>query len=205
MSVSELHDRICHLWRTNSYGVYDLQDTRGRVLKIINDREDIPEDSPQRKTEHTTLTLMTNHGIFGEFHFVPYNGESSVRNFLESYIPTYTLNEIKTMEKRIQDFDEENNWEEEEETIEELREENQQLRLRMQSLDDLISQCEPSIRNYLRGRNWRVPEDEENDCEDAPKSIQQLWEENQQLRLNKRSLENRISQCEPSIRNFLFG
>ena len=204
MSVSELHDRICHLWSTNSYGVYDLQDTRGRVLKIINAREDIPEDSPQRKTEHTTLTLMTNDGIFGEFHFTPYNGESSVRNFLESYIPTYTLNEINTMEKRIQDFDEENNWEEEK-SIEELREENQQLRLKMYSLEDLISQCEPSIRHYLRGRNWRAPEDEENDCEDAPKTIEQLREENQQLWLNKRSLENRISGCEPSVRDFLCG
>ena len=150
MSVSELHYRICHLWSTNSYGVYDLQDTRGRVLKIINAREDIPEDSPQRKTEHTTLTLMTNDGIFGEFHFTPYSGESSVRNFLESYIPTYTLNEINTMEKRIQDFDEENNWEEGK-SIEELREENQQLRLNKRSLENRISGCEPSVRDFLFG------------------------------------------------------
>ena len=99
---------------------------------------------------------------------------------------------------------EENDWEEED-TIEELLEENQQLRLKMKSLEDLISQCEPSIRNYLRGRNWRAPEDEENDCEDAPKTIEQLREENQQLRLNRRSLENRISGCEPSVRDFLFG
>lgn len=91
MSVSELHDRICHLWRTNSYGIYNLQDTQGRVLKIIDSREDIPENSPQRKPEHTTLTLLTDSGIFGEFHFIPYNGESSIRNFLESYIPTYTF------------------------------------------------------------------------------------------------------------------
>ena len=96
MSVSELHDRICHLWRTNLYGNYNLQDTHGRVLKIINDREDIPEDSPQRKPEHTTLTLMTDQGIFGEFHFTPYSGESSVRNFLESYIPTYTFDPNNT-------------------------------------------------------------------------------------------------------------
>lgn len=131
-------------------------------------------------------------------------------------------NKIKTMEKRIQDLEEENrslrekhnspppppheenDWEEEE-TIEELLEENQQLRLKKQSLEDLISQCEPSIRNYLRGRNWQAPEDEENDCEDAPKTIEQLREENQQLRLNRSSLENRISGCEPSVRDFLFG
>jgi len=91
MSVSELHDRICHLWRTNSYGIYNLQDTQGRILKIIDNREDIPEDSPQRKPEHTSLTLVTNDGIFGEFDFTPYSGESSIRNFLESYIPTYTF------------------------------------------------------------------------------------------------------------------
>ena len=133
-------------------------------------------------------------------------------------------NEIKTMEKRIQDLEEENrslrekhnlpplppneenDWEEdEEETIEELQEENQQLRLKKHSLEDLISQCEPSIRNYLCGRNWQAPEDEENDCEDAPKTIEQLREENQQLRLNLRSLENRISGCEPCVRDFLFG
>lgn len=95
MSVSELHDRICQLWCTNSYGVYDLSDTQGRLLKIINDREDIPEDSPERKPQHTTLTLVTSSGIFGEFHFVPYSGESSVRNFLESYIPTYTFDSNK--------------------------------------------------------------------------------------------------------------
>ena len=133
-------------------------------------------------------------------------------------------NEIKTMEKRIQDLEEENrslrekhnlpplppneenDWEEdEEETIEELQEENQQLRLKKHSLEDLISQCEPSIRNYLCGRNWQASEDEENDCEDAPKTIEQLREENQQLRLNLHSLENRISGCEPCVRDFLFG
>ena len=131
-------------------------------------------------------------------------------------------NEIKTMEKRIHDLEEENrslrekhnspppppheenNWEEEE-TIEELREENQQLRLKMLSLEELISQCEPSIRDYLRGRNGQASEDEENDCEDAPKTIEQLREENQQLRLNMQSLEDRISGCEPCVRDFLFG
>lgn len=96
MSVSELHERICYLWRTNSYGIYDLQDTQRRVLKIINNREDIPEDSPQRKSEHTTLTLMTNDSIFDEFRFAPYSGESSVRKFLESYIPTYTFDSNKS-------------------------------------------------------------------------------------------------------------
>ena len=100
--------------------------------------------------------------------------------------------------------DEENDYEEEE-TIEQLREENQQLRFKMHSLDELISQCEPSIRYYLRGRNWRAPEDEENDYEDAPKTIEQLREENKQLRLNRRSLENRISGCELSVRDFLRG
>ena len=77
-------------------------------------------------------------------------------------------NEIKTMEKRIHDLEEENrslrekhnspppppheenNWEEEE-TIEELREENQQLRLNMQSLEDRISGCEPCVRDFLFG------------------------------------------------------
>jgi hypothetical protein len=96
MSVSELHDRICHLWRTNSYGIYHLQDTRGRVLKIINTREDILVDSPQRKPEHTTLSLITDQGIFGEFHFIPYNGEDSLRKFLKSYIPTYTFDPNNT-------------------------------------------------------------------------------------------------------------
>ena len=91
MSVSQLHDRICHLWCTNSYGVYNLQDTQGSVLKIINNCEDISEYSPQRKPEHTTLTLITNGRILDITHFTPYSGESSVRNFLESYIPTYTF------------------------------------------------------------------------------------------------------------------
>ena len=141
MSVSELHDRICHLWSTNSYGVYDLQDTRGRVLKIINAREDIPEDSPQRKTEHTTLTLMTNDGIFGEFLFTPYSGESSVRNFLESYIPTYTLNEIKTMEMRIQILEEENSFLKEKYNSPPPPQDWDQI---SQRLDGLISQYESS-------------------------------------------------------------
>ena len=107
--------------------------------------------------------------------------------------------------------DEENDYEEEE-TIEQLREENQQLRFKMHSLDELISQCEPSIRYYLRGQNWRATLlrwqhacIEENDYEDAPKTIEQLREENKQLRLNRRSLENRISGCEPSVRDFLRG
>ena len=56
---------------------------------------------------------------------------------------------------------------EEEETIEELQEENQQLRLNLWSLNDRISGCEPSLRDYLRGRNWQAPEDEKNDSEDA--------------------------------------
>ena len=94
---------------------------------------------------------------------------------------------------------------EEEETIEELQEENQQLRLNLWSLNDRISGCEPSLRDYLRGRNWRAPEDEKNDSEDAPKTIEQLREENQQLRLDKRSLETRISGCEPSVIDYLRG
>ena len=95
--------------------------------------------------------------------------------------------------------------EEEEETIEELQEENQQLRLNLWCLNDRISGCEPSLRDYLRGRNWRAPEDEKNDSEDAPKTIEQLREENQQLRLDKRSLETRISGCEPSVIDYLRG
>lgn len=142
-------------------------------------------------------------------------------------------NEIKTMEKIIQDLEEQNrslrekhnllpppahaqNWqtpddkendsqEDEKKTIEELQEENKQLRFNRVCMEDLISQCEPSVRNYLRGRNWRAPEDGENDCEDVAKTIEQLREENQQLRLNRRSLENRISGCDPSVRNYLFG
>ena len=94
---------------------------------------------------------------------------------------------------------------EEEETIEELQEENQQLRLNLWCLNDRISGCEPSLRDYLRGRNWRAPEDEKNDSEDAPKTIEQLREENQQLRLDKRSLETRISGCEPSVIDYLRG
>ena len=46
--------------------------------------------------------------------------------------------------------DEENDYEEEE-TIEELREKNKQLRFDMWCLEDRISQCEPSVRNFLRG------------------------------------------------------
>ena len=94
---------------------------------------------------------------------------------------------------------------EEEETIEELQEENQQLRLDLWCLNDRISGCEPSLRDYLRGRNWRAPEDEKNDSEDAPKTIEQLREENQQLRLDKRSLETRISGCEPYVIDYLRG
>ena len=44
-------------------------------------------------------------------------------------------NEIKSMEK----------------IIEELQEENQQLRLNLWSLNDRISGCEPSVIDYLRG------------------------------------------------------
>lgn len=95
--------------------------------------------------------------------------------------------------------------EDEEETIEELQEENQQLRENLLCLNDRISGCEPSLRDYLRGRNWRPPEDDKNDCEDAPKTIEQLREENQQLRLDRRSLENRISGCEPSVIDYLRG
>ena len=94
---------------------------------------------------------------------------------------------------------------EEEETIEELQEENQQLRLNLWSLNDRISGCEPSLRDYLRGGNWRPSEDEKNDCNDAPKTIEQLREENQQLRLDRRFLENRISGCEPSVIDYLRG
>ena len=81
---------------------------------------------------------------------------------------------------------------EEEETIEELQEENQQLRLNLWSLNDRISGCEPSLRDYLRGRNWQAPEDE--------KTILRM-----QLRLDKRSLETRISGCEPSVIDYLRG
>ena len=94
---------------------------------------------------------------------------------------------------------------EEEETIEELQEENQQLRLNLWCLNDRISGCEPSLRHYLRGRNWRAPEDEKNDSEDAPKTIEQLREENQQLRLNLWCLNDRISGCEPSVIDYLRG
>ena len=95
-------------------------------------------------------------------------------------------NEIKTLEMRIQILEEENSflkekynsppppqdWDQisqrledlisqcESSTIEELQEENQQLRLNLWSLNDRISGCEPSLRDYLRGRNWRAPEDE---------------------------------------------
>ena len=41
--------------------------------------------------------------------------------------------------------------------------------------------------------------------EDARKTIEQLREENQQLRLDRRSLENRISGCEPSVIDYLRG
>jgi hypothetical protein len=39
----------------------------------------------------------------------------------------------------------------EEETIEELQEENQQLRLNLWCLNDRISGCETSVIDYLRG------------------------------------------------------
>jgi len=90
-------------------------------------------------------------------------------------------------------------------TIDELQEENQQLRENLWCLNDRISGCEPSLRDYLRGGNWRPSEDEKNDCNDAPKTIEQLREENQQLRLDRRFLENRISGCEPSVIDYLRG
>ena len=78
-------------------------------------------------------------------------------------------------------------------TIRELQEENRALKEKHKSPP-------PSP---LDGE-WGFPTDDENDY-DEEETIEQLREENQQLWLNKRSLENRISGCEPSVRDFLFG
>lgn len=128
-----------------------------------------------------------------------------------------TPNDIKTLEKTILQLHQENlslketrnspphptEWGMATATIKQLREENRQLKFNRQCLEDRISKCEPSLRDYLRGRNWQAPEDEENDCEDAPKTIEQLLEENGRLRENIRSVEKRISGCEPSVSDFI--
>ena len=63
MSVPELHDRICQLWCTNSYGIYDLSDTQGRVLEIINDRRHPRRFSRTKTTAYDADPWTSSGGI----------------------------------------------------------------------------------------------------------------------------------------------
>jgi len=72
-------------------------------------------------------------------------------------------------------------------TIRELQEENRTLKEKHNS---------PPPSTLVR--DWGFPTDEENDCEEEEKTIEQL-------RFDMWCLEDRISQCEPSVRDFLRG
>ena len=78
-------------------------------------------------------------------------------------------------------------------TIRELQEENRVLKEKHKSPP-------PSTLD----REWGFPTDEENDYEEE-ETIEELREKNKQLRFDMWCLEDRISQCEPSVRNFLRG
>ena len=77
-------------------------------------------------------------------------------------------------------------------TIRELQEENRALKEKHNS---------PPPSALVR--DWGFPTDEENDYEEE--TIEELREKNKQLRFDMWCLEDRISQCEPSVRNFLRG